>query len=75
MTILFPLFSHPFSSSVTLRHFATNRSLQSEADEIRGPQAGTTQGARPGTGGTGEVGHLQHICIQHQSGGEESHCG
>lgn len=67
--------SHPYSSYVTLCCFAANRSVQSEADEVRGPRAGATQGACPGTGGTGQVGHLQHICIQRQSGGEESHCG
>lgn len=71
----YSLSSPILSSSVTLCCFATNRSVQSEADEIRGPRAGATQGAHPGTGGTRQVGHLQHICIQRQSGGQESHCG
>lgn len=51
------------------------RSVQSEVDEVRGSRAGASPGACPGTRGTGQTAHLQQICVQHQSGGEEDHSG
>lgn len=65
------LTSEPFASA----SLPSNRSVQSEADEVRGPRAGTSPGTCPWTGGTGQVVHLQQISVQRQSGGEESHSG
>lgn len=76
--LLLPLCLFLFLLTPETTDFATflvNRPVQSEADEVRGPPAGATQGARPGEGGAGKADHLQHIRIQCKSGGEESHSG
>lgn len=51
------------------------RSVQSEADEVRGSHHGTPPGACAGTGGAGQVGHLRQIRVLRRSGEEEGHCG
>lgn len=67
-------FFHPFLSffilslSVSLSHLISDpsdsallpstRSFQSEVDEVRGPPARATTGARHGTRGTGQTAHL-----------------
>lgn len=56
-------------------HFHSTRSVQSQVDEVWGPFARPSPAACPGTGGTRQTAHLQQICVQHQSGGEEGHSG
>lgn len=53
----------------------STRSVQSEADEVRGPPPGAPPGARPGAGGKRQVAHFQQVRVQRQSGGEEGHFG
>lgn len=81
--VCFSVFPRPFFCSwlfslyllTLIAFFLSTRPFQSEADEVRGPRAGASQGSHPGTGGTGQITHLQQICVQHQSGWEESHPG
>ena len=72
INILFYLYEKVFESSAPP---SSIRSVQSEADEVRGPRAGPSPGACPGDGRAGQAAHLQQICVQHQSGGEEGHSG
>lgn len=51
------------------------RSVQSEADAVRGPLNGTSQVACSGTGRARQTAHLQQVCVQRESAGEEGHFG
>lgn len=69
--ICFHLTSNPTDSAT----FPSTRSVQGEANEVRGPCSGASPSAHPGTGRTRQVARLQQIRVQRQSGGEEGHSG